>query len=66
MPTQAQPTKSDARAELQAWYLESLQPKLARAAAAGVAPSAAVLALDEQVRAFIGLPLDDAAAHEFG
>jgi hypothetical protein len=36
--------------ELRAWYLAGLRPKLARAAQTGAVESAAVLALDRQMR----------------
>jgi hypothetical protein len=46
----------DRRAELQAWYLDSLRPKLARAAGGGAVAPAAAEALDRQLREFLGLP----------
>lgn len=49
-------TRRNARAELQTWYLASLEPKLARAAAQDVVPSAAAEALDRQLREFLDLP----------
>jgi len=51
--------RGNARAELQAWYLTGLSPKLARAAAAGVARPGAVEELDRQLRALLELPEDD-------
>jgi hypothetical protein len=42
-----------ARAELQAWYLHSLLPKLARAGRTGVVDERAIEALDAAVRALI-------------
>ncbi|HEY6029802.1 MAG TPA: hypothetical protein VIU44_04530 [Gaiellaceae bacterium] len=45
----------DRRAELQAWYLGSLQPKLARAAGGGAVAPAAAEALDRQLREFLGI-----------
>jgi hypothetical protein len=50
------------RAELQAWYLGGLQPKLVRAVAAGTAPPGAVEALDVQLRELLALPRE--RAHE--
>jgi hypothetical protein len=44
------------RAELQAWYLGGLQPKLIRAAETGTAAPGAVDALDAQVRELLALP----------
>jgi hypothetical protein len=49
-------------AELQAWYVESLRPKLVRAAGTGTVESAAAEALDRRVYDFLGLP--DANAEE--
>ena len=46
--------RRSARAELQAWYLVSLHPKLVRAADTGIVPPAAAEALDRQMRAFLG------------
>ena len=46
---------SDARAELRAWYLHGLQPKLARAASSGAVDPQAVAALDAEVRRFLDL-----------
>jgi hypothetical protein len=45
----------DARAELQAWYLGGLLPKLARAARTGVIDRRAASALDADVRALLDL-----------
>lgn len=42
-----------ARAELQAWYLHGLLPKLARAARTGAVDAGAVVALDADVRALL-------------
>jgi hypothetical protein len=39
----------DGRAELQAWYLTSLRPRLASAARAGKVPSGAAAALDSRL-----------------
>jgi hypothetical protein len=44
-----------ARAELQSWYLQRLQPKLARAASTGVVDPRAVAALDAEVRGLLDL-----------
>ena len=48
-------TTSEARAELQSWYLQGLQPKLARAAGKGTVDPRAVAALDAEVRQFLDL-----------
>lgn len=56
--------KRDPRLELQLWYLESLQPKLARAADKGVIAPAAAADLDRQLTDFLDLrraELDEAA-----
>ena len=45
----------DARAELQAWYVHGLQPKLARAASTGAVDPQAVAALDAEVRRFLDI-----------
>jgi hypothetical protein len=44
-----------ARAELQAWYIHALLPKLTRAAKAGVVDPRALDALDDDVRALLDL-----------
>lgn len=46
---------NDARAELRSWYLDCLQPKLARAATTGAVDAQAVAALDAEVRSFLDL-----------
>jgi hypothetical protein len=46
---------TNARAELQSWYLHGLLPKLTRAASARVVEPAAVEALDAEVRWFLDL-----------
>ena len=51
----------NALAELQAWYLRSLAPKIAAAADAGTAEPEALAALDREVRQFLSLPADDLA-----
>jgi hypothetical protein len=43
-------------AELQAWYVEGLRPKLVRAAGTGTVTPAAAQALDRRVCDFLGLP----------
>ncbi len=43
-------------AELQAWYLDDLRPKLAGAAGAGTVAPAAAAALDLQLRDLLSLP----------
>jgi hypothetical protein len=44
------------RAELQAWYLGSLQPKLAVAASAGTVAPVPAATLDRLLRALLDLP----------
>jgi hypothetical protein len=44
-----------ARAELQAWYIHTLLPKLTRATKAGVVNPQALDALDHDVRALLDL-----------
>ena len=46
-----------ARAELQAWYLGHLRPRLVEAAAAGVVEPSAVAELDVQVAGLFGKAL---------
>lgn len=53
---------SSARAELQAWYLHGLLPKLARAAGAGVVDTQELRALDAGLRALLDLPLEQEEA----
>ena len=55
MTKTAQPIGLDARAELRAWYLGRLRPRLENAVSAGTVESAAVEALDDQ----LGELLDD-------
>jgi hypothetical protein len=55
MKTAANTKAHEARAELQAWYLRGLLPKLAQAARAGVVELQAVEALDGEVRALLDL-----------
>jgi hypothetical protein len=53
----------DRRAELQAWYLERLQPKLERAVRSGVADAWSVAALHAEMRALLDLePVRERAA----
>jgi hypothetical protein len=49
MTKTALPIELDARAELRAWYLGRLRPKLENAVAAGMVEPAAVEALDDQL-----------------
>jgi hypothetical protein len=49
------PQPPDRRAELQAWYLERLQPKLERAVRSGVADPGSVAALHAEMRALLDL-----------
>ena len=46
---QTGPTRRGPRGELQAWYLSSLYPKLARAVGGGAVTPAAARELDRQV-----------------
>jgi hypothetical protein len=46
-------------AELQAWYVEGLRPKLVRAVGTGAVAPAAAEALDRRVCDFLGLPEAD-------
>jgi hypothetical protein len=55
MATMANERANTARAELQAWYLHGLRPKLARAGEAGVVDRGALEALDDDVRALLDL-----------
>ena len=48
-------TRRGPRGELQAWYLSSLYPKLARAVGGGAVTPAAARALDRQVRDLLDL-----------
>jgi hypothetical protein len=50
------------RAELQSWYLHSLLPKLARAAATGAVDPRAVAALDADVCRLLELTREHAEA----
>lgn len=45
-----------AHAELRAWYLGSLRPRLAAAVTAGIVEPGAVVALDSQLAELFGLP----------
>ena len=56
--------RPDERAQLQAWYLGSLRPKLADAANAGTVTPAAVATLDGLLRDLLDLP--NARAEEPG
>lgn len=48
--------RTNPRAELEAWYLRGLLPKLARAARVGLADRQAVQALDADMRALLDIP----------
>lgn len=48
-------TSVEARAELQAWYLERLQPKLAQAARTGTVEARGAAACDAHVRRFLDI-----------
>jgi hypothetical protein len=49
-------------AELQAWYVDSLRPKLVRAVGTGTVEPAAAEALDRRVCEFLSLPEADPEA----
>jgi hypothetical protein len=55
MATMQNESTNHARAELRTWYLQGLQPKLARAANTGAADPLAVAALDAEVRKLLDL-----------
>ncbi|PWU22855.1 MAG: hypothetical protein C5B48_09605 [Candidatus Rokuibacteriota bacterium] len=46
----------DRRADLQAWYIDSLRPKLEDAATAGTVPATSVASLDRDLRKLLELP----------
>jgi hypothetical protein len=48
-------SSTNARTELQSWYLRSLLPKLERAAGAGAVDPGAIAALDADLRALLEL-----------
>ncbi len=56
MPTVDESAPTQERVELQTWYLDSLRPKLIRAAGAGVVERAAANELDQQLRNLFDLP----------
>jgi hypothetical protein len=56
MAKTAQPVGLDARAELRAWYLGRLRPRLENAVAAGTVEPAAVEELDDQLDELFGEP----------
>ena len=56
MQRSGEPRGRTARAELQAWYVESLRPKLTRAASEGIVTPAAARALDRQLRDLLEVP----------
>ena len=60
MPMTLQRTERNARAELQAWYLAGLRPKLARAAEDGTVPRAAAEALDRRFCDFLDVAREEA------
>jgi hypothetical protein len=64
MVTMRNESTNDARAEVRAWYLRGLKPKLARAANAGSVDPMAAAALDAEVRNLLDLsrPRDEAAS----
>ena len=55
-PAPASSAARNTRFELQAWYLDSLRPRLVAAAATGTVALAAVDALDGQLRELLALP----------
>jgi hypothetical protein len=63
MATRANENVRAARAELQAWYLGGLLPKLARAASSGVIDPREVEGLDAEIRGLLDLapPREEAA-----
>jgi uncharacterized protein YciW len=52
----------EGRAELRAWYLASLRPKLAHAARRGAIEPAAAADLERQLEAMLDLAADDRRA----
>ena len=64
MAKTAQSTRPGGRAELRAWYLGRLRPKLAGAVTAGTVEPASLEALDFQLRRMLELPaqLEEEAA----
>jgi hypothetical protein len=52
----AEPIRPGARAELRAWYLSRLRPRLAEAVTAGIVGPGAVEELDLQVAELFALP----------
>jgi hypothetical protein len=56
MLTAGQSIHRNSRAELQTWYLASLQPRLRDAESAGIVSPAAADALDREIRDFLNLP----------
>lgn len=56
-------TSAEARGELQTWYLERLQPRLAHAAKTGAVDPRAAAACDAEMRTFLGIA---PAQAEFG
>jgi len=56
-------TSGEARAELQAWYLQRLQPKLAQASKTGTVDARAAAACDAHVRRFLAI---SSSSTEFG
>jgi hypothetical protein len=55
VPASRRPGEREPRAELQAWYLASLYPKLARAVGGGTVTPAAARELDRQLRDLLDL-----------
>lgn len=55
MATTPKKRAGTARAELQAWFVDDLRPKLLRAVSTGRAEQRAVEALDSQLRALLDL-----------
>jgi hypothetical protein len=54
MPTSHESTQSDELVELQEWYLESLLPKLTRAARSGIVEAAAAEELERRFSELFG------------
>jgi hypothetical protein len=62
MPATHERALSEELAELQEWYLESLRPKLTRAAGSGAVRLAAAAELDRRLSELLELPEDHEAA----
>jgi len=56
MPTSHESTRSEELIELREWYLESLLPKLARAADTGIIEPAGAVELERRFSELLGPP----------